>query len=127
MNYRFNRHEKLKSKTVINTLFTEGKSVTVYPLRLVYIAHEFKESSLKAKAGVSVSKRHFKHAVDRNRIKRLLREAYRLQKPELFNTITTPHAFMFLYLGKDMPDFKLVEAKMKLLIKAFLKTQQPQV
>lgn len=114
LKYSFNKTEKLKSKTLIDTLFKEGKSVSAFPLRLVYMPSGQSDSIL-SKAGVSVSKRSFKRAVDRNRIKRLIREAYRLHKPEYLSNILTPHAFMILYIGKEMPTLQELEKKMLVL------------
>ena len=64
--------------------------------------------------GVGVSSRHFKKAVDRNRIKRLLRESYRTQKQLLHFTETTPKQklLFFLYVGKELPDAALIQTKM---------------
>ena len=118
MKFTLNKKDKLKSKKLIEVLFTEGQSVTVYPLRLVYINASFDDAVL-VKAGVSVSKRHFKKAVDRNRIKRLLRESYRLNKPDYFNKITTSYALMILYIGKDKPMFPEIETKMNQLFEKF--------
>ena len=119
MRFTFNKKDRLKSKKLIDQLFKEGKSVTVYPLRMVYIGTTFDDGS-KLKAGVSVSKRGFKRAVDRNRIKRLLRESYRLNKSNYFNNITTPFALMILYIGKDKPTFGQVETQMDQLFKKFI-------
>ena len=119
MRFTFNKKDRLKSKKLIDQLFKEGKSVTVYPLRMVYIGTTFDDGS-KLKAGVSVSKRGFKKAVDRNRIKRLLRESYRLNKSNYFNNITTPFALMILYIGKDKPTFGQVETQMDQLFKKFI-------
>ncbi|MGE5944555.1 MAG: ribonuclease P protein component [Flavobacteriales bacterium] len=119
MKFTFNKKDKLKSKKLIEMLFTEGQSVTAYPLRLVYVNASFDDAVL-VKAGVSVSKRHFKKAVDRNRIKRLLRESYRLNKPDYFNNITTSYALMILYIGKDKSTFPAVETKMNQLFEKFL-------
>ena len=69
------KNEKLKSQKAIEQLFAEGKSVSAYPLRMVYL-----DNQSQLKVGVSVSKRNFKLAVHRNRVKRLLREGYRLNK-----------------------------------------------
>ncbi len=118
MKFTYSKKEKLKSKKLIDKLFTEGQSVSAFPLRLVYIQTSFDEN-IVGKTGVSVSKRNFKTAVDRNRIKRLLREAYRLNKAEYFNNITTQYAFMILYIGKDKPTFTEVENRMKLLFEKF--------
>ena len=120
MNKKFPKKEKLKSQKVIESLFTEGKSLTVYPLRLVYMETSFVDDVI-VKAGFSVSKKKFKKAVDRNRIKRLLREAYRLNKAAYFNNITTQYALMILYIGDTKPDFETVNAKMVVALERFIK------
>ncbi|MDY2586218.1 ribonuclease P protein component [Winogradskyella aquimaris] len=119
MRFKYSKKDKLKSKKLIEQLFNEGKSVTAYPLKLVYLKTEFDDGSL-LKTGVSVSKRLHKTAVGRNRIKRLLREAYRLNKPLYFNNSSTSYAFMILYLSKDGTTFEDVDNKMKLLFEKFL-------
>ncbi len=100
-------------------MFNEGKAVTVYPLRLIYLKTEFEDNST-IKTGVSVSKRLHKTAVARNRIKRLLREAYRLNKPLYFNNSSTSYAFMILYLSKDGTTFDILNNSMKLLFQKFI-------
>ena len=119
MRFKYSKKDKLKSKKLIEQLFTEGKSVTVYPLRLVYLKTEFEDGSV-LKTGVSVSKRLHKTAVARNNIKRLLREAYRLNKPLYFNNSSTSYAFMILYLSKDGTTFDELNDKMRLLFEKFL-------
>lgn len=119
MKFTYNKKEKLKSKKLIDLLFTKGQSVSAFPLRLVYMPSVF-EDKVIAKTGVSVSKRNFKTAVDRNRIKRLLRESYRLNKATYFNNITTQYAFMILYIGTNKPTFTEVETQMNLLFEKFL-------
>ncbi|TYA52177.1 ribonuclease P protein component [Formosa maritima] len=119
MKQTYPHKEKLKSEKLISQLFEEGKSVSAYPLRIVYLKTHF-DDGVVFKAGVSVSKRHFKKAVDRNRIKRLLREAYRLQKRAFFNNMTTQYAFMILYIGKEKPTYIEVETKMKQLLQKFI-------
>ena len=119
MRFKYTKKDKLKSKKVIDHLFTEGKSISVYPLRLVYLKTEYEDNGI-IKTSVSVSKRLHKTAVDRNRIKRLLREAYRLNKPLFFNNSTTSYAFMILYLSKDGTTFEELNTKMKLLFEKFL-------
>ena len=119
MRFKYTKKDKLKSKKVIDQLFTEGKSVSVYPLKLVYLKTKYEDNSI-IKTSVSVSKRLNKTAVARNRIKRLLREAYRLNKPLFFNNSTTSYAFMILYLSKDGTTFEELNTKMKLLLERFL-------
>lgn len=119
MKFTYQKREKLKSQKLIEKLFLEGKSISAFPLRMIYLQTTFEDGS-KLKTGVSVSKRNFKKAVDRNRIKRLLREAYRLNKPEYFNNITTSYALMILYIGKDATDFDTVNSKLKLLFSTFI-------
>ena len=79
MNFNYPKNEKLKSKITIGLLFSEGKSVSKYPLRLVYHSGNLGDEQF-LKVGVSVSKKYFKKAVDRNYFKRVLRETYRLNQ-----------------------------------------------
>ncbi|WP_299332875.1 ribonuclease P protein component [uncultured Psychroserpens sp.] len=121
MSFTYPKTEKLKSQKLIEQLFSEGKSISAYPLRMVYLQTNFEDDNIRFKTGVSVSKRNFKNAVDRNHIKRLLREAYRLNKSEYFNNILSSYALMILYIGKDGTDFDSVDKKMKDLLGAFSK------
>lgn len=120
MRLTYNKSEKLKSKKQINELFANGKSVSAYPLRLIFLETPFSDN-VKIKTGVSVSKRNFKKAVDRIRIKRLMREAYRLNKINVFNNITTQYTFIILYLGKEKPSFLEIESATKKMMERFLK------
>lgn len=123
--FSYSKKEKLKSQKLIEELFSQGKSLTIFPLKLVYLKTTFDDGATM-KAGVSVSKRNFKKAVDRNRIKRLLREAYRLNKTVYFNNISGSYALMILYLGKDGADFASIDEKMKTLLNSFReKMSQP--
>lgn len=119
MSFSYPKHEKLKSKKLIDLLFAEGKSVSKYPLRLVYVPVEL-ENDEKIKFGVSVSKKHFKKAVDRNYYKRLLRECYRLNKALLLDNLEKPYAMMFFYQSKDKMSFTEMNEKTKLIFEKFL-------
>jgi ribonuclease P protein component len=121
MNLSFPKNEKLKSKKLIEQLFIEGKSINQFPLKLIYLKTVFNDGSI-VKTGVIAPKKNFKSAPDRNRIKRLLREAYRLNKPLFFNNIEGNFAFMILYLDKEIPNYQLVEEKMRGLLKKFHET-----
>ena len=114
MNFRFPKSEKLKSKKAIELLFTEGKSLTKYPVKIFYLPVENKK---KTQAGFAVPKRIFKNAVDRNCIKRQLREAYRLQKHLLKNDHGLKFALFFLYIGKEKLPYSKIEEAMVSLIK----------
>ncbi|WP_299115681.1 ribonuclease P protein component [uncultured Winogradskyella sp.] len=120
MNFSYSKKDKLKSKKLIERLFSEGKSITVFPLRLVYLKTTFEDDSV-LKTGVSVSKRIHKNAVDRNRIKRLMREAYRLNKPKYFNKSSTSYAFMILYISRNKTTFEELDSTTSLLFQKFLK------
>ncbi len=119
MKQTLGKQERLKSKTLIGKLYKEGKSVKSFPLRLVYIQTEH-TSKYPAQVGVSVPKRNFKNAVDRNRLKRLLRETYRKQKQIVYNTIEKPFVYMISYIGKEEVTYAEIELKMEKLLKAFI-------
>ena len=94
-----------------------GASVKSYPLKLIFMPVETPEKAA-VQVVVAVGKRQFKSAVKRNRIKRLLREAYRLNKGLFFNNIERNYAFLILYIGSDLPSFEMVnQAMTKLLLK----------
>lgn len=108
--YTFGKDEKLKSKKIIDQLFKEGKSVSTNGFTLVYLAKPL-ITFYPAQAGFSVPKKFFKHAVDRNRIKRLMREAYRLNKISFYEKLAERKeqmAIMFVYKGKELPGHEAV-------------------
>jgi len=120
MAFSYPKDEKLKSKKIIDLLFTDGKSVSKYPLRLVYIAHDFEEN-IPLKIGVSVSKKHFKHAVDRNYFKRILRECYRLNKQSLIENMDAKYCCMLFYQTRDRLSYEEINEKTKQLFEKFTK------
>lgn len=119
MNFTYPKNERLKSKTTIGLLFSEGKSVSKYPLRLVYRQAEA-DSEEKIKMGVSVSKKYFKKAVDRNYFKRVLRETYRLNKHLLLDNLEQPYSLMFFYQTKDKLSYEEINTKTIQLFEKFL-------
>lgn len=118
MKLHYNKTDKLKQKQIIDALFRSGLSVNAYPLRLVFNNQsEYNKGGFKI--AVSVSKRFFKKAVDRNKIKRLLRESYRLQKQEIVMRIE-PFCKegligMIIYTGDQIPNFSTIESSMNKL------------
>ncbi|MGG5506967.1 MULTISPECIES: ribonuclease P protein component [unclassified Myroides] len=119
-NETYPKEEKLKAKRLIDELFITGKSVSKYPLRLVYIEVN-EEQAPPLQTGVSVSKRHFKKAVDRNYYKRLLRENYRKNKTIILDQLDQKFAMMLFYQTKDRLNYQEVEHKMKGLFEKFVK------
>ena len=123
MQFTYPKKEKLKSKTTINLLFSEGNSVSKFPLRLVYVENKEPNAELM-KMGVSVSKKYFKKAVDRNYFKRVLRETYRLNKHLLIDHLEKPYAFMFFYQSKERLSYQEIEEKTIQLFQKFNERQK---
>lgn len=119
MNFTFNKDEKLKQKKLIEQLFKEGKSISVFPLRLVYLKINHKGNSL-LQAGVSVAKRNFKLAVDRNSLKRRMREAYRLKKQNIYTLITEKYILMFIYIDHEIQPSKVIHLTMEQLLQKLI-------
>jgi len=120
MNFYYPKNEKLKSRKQIIELFTLGKSLSKYPIRLVYL--ETKNSENPFQISVSVSKKHFKRAVDRNYIKRILREAYRLNQHLLKENQNKNYIFMLLYQSEIRLPFEEINRKTIELFKKFRST-----
>ena len=121
MSFTYPKKEKLKSKTTIDLLFSEGNSVSKFPLRLVYVENK-EANATPLKMGVSVSKKYFKKAVDRNYFKRVLRETYRLNKHILLDSLKKPYAIMFFYQTKERLSFQEIEEKTIQLFQKFNET-----
>ena len=126
--YTFKKEERLCSKRDIDFLFHNGSSFVVYPFRVVY-AFNPSTSPFPVQSIISVSKRRFKHAVDRNRVKRLMRECYRLEKGNLYVHLNNHTKYLFLaiqYIGQDiLPYQELKNAMRKLIIKTIHETAEP--
>jgi ribonuclease P protein component len=123
MKFTYPKTEKLKSKITIDLLFSKGKSVSKYPLRLVFVESDYgipEDSDQMLKMGVSVSKKYFKHAVDRNYFKRVLRETYRLNKHILIDNLDKKYAFMFFYQTKERLSYEEINTKTIQLFEKFV-------
>ncbi|MFM9907775.1 MAG: ribonuclease P protein component [Chitinophagaceae bacterium] len=148
--FTLGKKERVKSRKLIEQLFNEGKSFFLFPFKIFYIIQSVSVSPLivndprlqatdlrlptsgslrsapdsSLRFGVGVGTRNFKRAPDRNRIKRLTREAYRLQKSELQEKIIS-HQFQcslfFIYTGKELPDHLLVKEKTRLILDKLIK------
>jgi ribonuclease P protein component len=110
--FTLGKEERLKSRKQTELLFSEGKRFSIIPFRIHYSYDKAEKPSLQF--GVGVSKRNFKKAVDRNRIKRLMREAYRLQKKIIKEELEEKNyqlTLFFIYTGKELPDYHDVYEK----------------
>ena len=124
--HTFRKAERLCSKKHIEALFAgDNRSLTAYPLRAVYTETKVEKivnSNLPncklVSLLISVSKRHFKHAVDRNRAKRLIREAYRLNKGLLLDHLPedTQLDLAFIWMSDELCDYAIIETKMKTIL-----------
>ncbi len=119
--FSFDRTERLKSRKIIASLFKKGRSFVAYPLRVVWVVSHAGEQG-RATVSIAVSKRNFKTAVQRNRLKRQMREAYRLHKQELYQQLETQQkhvSFMITYIAKEPLPYAEIEAGVKKLMRKF--------
>ena len=117
--FKFPKTQKLKSEKSINELFEKGHSLSLPPLRVLWKLNSDTSSSLP-KATFSASKKNFKRAVDRNLLKRRLREAYRLNKEILLMNSSKPPAgleIMFLYTSHEIQPYHNIESSLIALLK----------
>ena len=117
--YTLCKAERLNSKILIGKMFEGGisKSFSIFPIRVVYMPVEQGEAS--ASILISVSKRRFKRAVKRNRVKRQIREAYRVNKHELLNALAEKKCRLviaFIYLSDQLTESSVIEERVKIAL-----------
>ncbi|MCP4122518.1 MAG: ribonuclease P protein component [Bacteroidetes bacterium] len=113
MRFTFTKQERLKSKRIIDELFTRGRVIAVNQVKLMWIETKL-PVQVPVQIGVTAPKKRFNRAVDRNRIKRRMREVIRLHKADLIEHIgigNRQFALMFLYTGNEIPTYSLLEEK----------------
>lgn len=119
--FKFPKKERLCSEIQISDLFQNGESFMSYPVRVVMQVFKPVENP-GIQVVISVPKKKLKHAVDRNRVKRLLRETYRLNKQILLEQVIAQEASVrlaFIWVPSEILDYQRVEKKMKeALVKA---------
>lgn len=115
--------EHLKSKKVIERLYAEGTSVTAYPLRAVFIEQTIEEQDVTAAILISVAKKRFRHAVDRNLVKRRIREAYRTSKYPFIEALENNGkrmAVAILYIDTRHNSTAFIKRKMEKLLDSII-------
>ena len=114
--FGFSRQERLKSRKDIKRLFEESEHVKAFPIRCLFLQNEQSTEDIGAQAAFSVPKRSFKKAAHRNRIKRRMKEAYRLHKSILLDASkknNTSYQLMFIYINREEWPFDKIEKAMK--------------
>lgn len=119
--FTLKKNERLKSRKRIEQLFREGEHFFLHPFKVYYIFSPFKNDRRGSilQTGIGVNTRHFKKAVDRNRIKRVTRESYRLQKNTLIALLQPRDLCLDLflvYVAKEMPDYWMLNEKLRLIL-----------
>ena len=117
----FRKNERLCSRKIIQDLALKGKNIHINPIRLLWIP-SILNVSIPAQAAFTVPKRNFKDAVDRNRIKRRMREAYRKNKSSLYSLISNnknQYALLFVFTGKESITYFEIEEKIKIIFHRF--------
>lgn len=117
--YTFTKEERLCNKKLIDGLFHNGSSFLCYPFKASWMISDA-EQQFPVQILFSVSKKRFKHAVDRNLIKRRMREAYRLNKQRyLYDMLDSQGKKIVLslgYIGKEIAPYDFTEKKMLKLL-----------
>ena len=123
--FTFKKSERLSSKKYIKELFDNGSSFYIYPFKMMVLANSGPDINHN-QILITVPKRIFKRAVDRNKIKRLIREAYRLNKHQLINGSQQTFRIGYIYTAKVCLSFNLIQEKLKLsLDRIIMESMQP--
>jgi ribonuclease P protein component len=120
MDQRLPKTERLSSKKDIAFLFQKGNSLFSHPYRIVWLKNEEPTRAVDVQILISVSKRYFKRAVDRNQIKRYIKEAYRTQKPALLDNLPqaddAQYHVAIMYIDKEIRDFQFHQKAIQKLL-----------
>lgn len=122
--FGFSKPEKLKKKAVIDDIFLKGKAIQKNSFAFLYL-EQSNTAEVPVQAMFAVSKRNFKHATDRNRVKRLMREAWRTQKSLVYQKAMAQqkqYAVCVMFKGKEIPEFTVVQLTVKELLERFCKS-----
>lgn len=128
--FSFKKTERLSSKKDIESLFKENKSIFIYPLKLAFRKNNFPETGFPSRVLISVPKRNFKKAVDRNLLKRRIRESYRLLKGNLYDSLNESNLKIDLhinFIGKKPEEFSLIKNKLDAGLLQLISTIKKQI
>jgi len=129
LNNKLTKEERLHSKKLANLLFSEGKSFFQYPFKVFFIS-ENNTMETPARLMVTIPKRSFKKAVDRNQIKRLVKECYRLHKNELVQYLNNHNKtliFGLVYVGETILSYREVERKLILILQRLIEQDEEHI
>ena len=121
--YSLNSTERIKQRKIIEEIFSTGSTIYKDFIRINYIKTDFDDDTI-AKVAFSVPKKKFKRAYKRNRLKRIMREVYRKNKPEFYDILSNKNikiALLFVYLDNEIKDYDTIEKKMKLALEKLVK------
>ncbi|MBK6445126.1 MAG: ribonuclease P protein component [Bacteroidetes bacterium] len=122
----FRKPERLVSRKIIEQLVEKGKSFQIAPFRLIWMVHNLQVAN-PVQVAFTAPKRNFKSAVERNKIKRLMKEVYRKNKAGLYSFVKDKHvqvALLIVYTGKVIPKYSEVEVKLTLTLQRFVEDFQ---
>ncbi|MEM8909536.1 MAG: ribonuclease P protein component [Bacteroidota bacterium] len=125
--HTFSKEERLKSRKIISQLFKQGVSINAFPLRLIWMPVSLPSPVFPIQFALTVPKRAFPKATQRNRLRRLMREQYRLNKHLLYEQLNTGEqqfAWMLIYIAKEAQSHAEIEKAMLRIIHRFLKNQK---
>ncbi len=128
MPFKFGKTEHLKSKKSIGLLITEGNSFVVFPIKVRWAISKTQDTTIKC--AFSAPKRKFKKAVDRNYIKRIMREAYRLNKQPLITVLNSKEQklqLLLTFIGNEMPNYKEIETKIILTLQRLININEKNI
>lgn len=120
--FHFGKEERLCRKKIIDSVFENGESIRVVSFILLYKFQEL-PAPVPAQVLFAANRKNHKAAHNRNRAKRLMREAYRLQKEKHYNKLREHNkqaALLFIFTGRRLPDFNYVSGKVSELIQRFI-------